>query len=212
MMTRRSLCLCFAVLLLALPISAQPKGDEPLWWSLRPLAKPAVPAVGWDKHKAWPLNPIDHFILATLKEKGLEPAPAAERRTLLRRVTFNLTGLPPTPDEMLLISTWAGFHSAPARCCNSWRTRLTSKPAGGVPVGTRVCVRVPHESDTASGNNSRKVKMRFGITASAKRRMVTMGKKTVSNATDGSRRAESSAICSGQGARREDKRLQTFLT
>ncbi|MFO0964260.1 MAG: DUF1549 and DUF1553 domain-containing protein [Gemmataceae bacterium] len=100
MMTRRSLCLCFAVLLLALPISAQPKGDEPLWWSLRPLAKPAVPAVGWDKHKAWPLNPIDHFILATLKEKGLEPAPAAERRTLLRRVTFNLTGLPPTPDEM----------------------------------------------------------------------------------------------------------------
>jgi hypothetical protein len=74
--------------------------DDGVWWSLRPLTKPVPPEVAWDKFKSWPVNPIDRFVLATLKEKGLEPAPAAEPRTLLRRVAFNLTGLPPTPEEM----------------------------------------------------------------------------------------------------------------
>lgn len=80
---------------------AQEKGDaDAAWWSLRPVQKQAVPAVSLDRFKDWPRNPIDHFILAKLKEKGLEPAPAADRRTLLRRVTFNLTGLPPTQEEV----------------------------------------------------------------------------------------------------------------
>jgi len=47
----------------------------------------------------WPANPIDHFILANLDEHGIKPAPRADRRTLMRRVTFDLTGLPPTPEQ-----------------------------------------------------------------------------------------------------------------
>ncbi len=66
-------------------------------WSLRPLTHPAPPAV---KNAAWPTSPIDYFILAKLEEKGLAPAAPADRRTLIRRVTFDLTGLPPTPAEI----------------------------------------------------------------------------------------------------------------
>ncbi|MCB1275928.1 PSD1 and planctomycete cytochrome C domain-containing protein [Prosthecobacter sp.] len=62
-------------------------------WAFRPISKPAVPAV---KAK----NPIDAFISAKLAEKGLSLAPQADKRTLIRRATFDLTGLPPTPDEV----------------------------------------------------------------------------------------------------------------
>ena len=50
--------------------------------------------------EAWVRNPIDRFILAALEEKGLKPSPEADRRTLLRRVTFDLAGEPPTPQEV----------------------------------------------------------------------------------------------------------------
>ena len=65
-------------------------------WSLQPVAKPVPPAV---KQTAWVKTPVDAFVLAGLEAKGLAPAPAADPRTLLRRVTYDLTGLPPTPDE-----------------------------------------------------------------------------------------------------------------
>jgi Protein of unknown function (DUF1553)/Protein of unknown function (DUF1549)/Planctomycete cytochrome C/F5/8 type C domain len=67
------------------------------WWSLRPLARPAVPAV---KNGAWVRTPIDAFLLAVMEQKGLHPSPPADKPTLLRRVTFDLTGLPPTPQEI----------------------------------------------------------------------------------------------------------------
>ncbi len=68
--------------------------DLPLW-SLKPLTKPAVP-----KTKAkWGANPIDAFVLAKLEGRGLAPAAPADRRSLLRRATYDLTGLPPTPEE-----------------------------------------------------------------------------------------------------------------
>jgi hypothetical protein len=66
-------------------------------WSLQPLAHPALPKV---KETAWPTSPIDYFILSGLEAKGLSPAPTADRRTLIRRVTFDLTGLPPTTAEI----------------------------------------------------------------------------------------------------------------
>ena len=65
-------------------------------WSLQPVVKPALPAV---KRTAWVKTPVDAFVLAGLEAKGLAPAPAADPRTLLRRVTYDLTGLPPTPEE-----------------------------------------------------------------------------------------------------------------
>lgn len=66
------------------------------FWSLKPIASPAVPPI---KDAAWPRGDIDRFILAKLGEQGLHPAADADRRTLIRRATYDLTGLPPTPDE-----------------------------------------------------------------------------------------------------------------
>jgi len=66
-------------------------------WSLQPVQNPAPPLVRDD---AWAGSPIDRFILAKLEQNGLAPAPAADKRTLIRRATFDLIGLPPTPDEI----------------------------------------------------------------------------------------------------------------
>lgn len=66
-------------------------------WAFQPVGNPRLPAVN---HADWPLNAIDNFILAKLEEKGLAPNPPADKRTLLRRVTYDLTGLPPTPAEV----------------------------------------------------------------------------------------------------------------
>lgn len=67
------------------------------FWSFQRVADPAVPAV---KNALWPRSKIDHFILAKLEAKGLGPAEPADKLTLLRRATFDLTGLPPTEQEM----------------------------------------------------------------------------------------------------------------
>ena len=66
-------------------------------WSLQPVRKPAVPTV---KDAGWAKTPIDHFVLAKLEQKNLKPLPAANRRVLIRRATYDLTGLPPTPEEI----------------------------------------------------------------------------------------------------------------
>ena len=70
---------------------------EPAWWSFRRPIRPPVPAV---KSTNWVANPVDAFILARLEEKGLKPAPPADRRTLARRLYFDLLGLPPTPEQV----------------------------------------------------------------------------------------------------------------
>jgi mono/diheme cytochrome c family protein len=66
-------------------------------WAFRPPAAALLPRV---KDSAWVRTPVDRFILARLEAAGLRPAVQADRRTLLRRVTFDLIGLPPTPDEV----------------------------------------------------------------------------------------------------------------
>ncbi|MEP7365077.1 MAG: PSD1 and planctomycete cytochrome C domain-containing protein [Acidobacteriota bacterium] len=65
------------------------------WWSLQPLQKVAVPEA-----KGWGRTPIDAFLLQAMRAKGLEPSPEADRRTLARRLYFDLIGLPPTPAEL----------------------------------------------------------------------------------------------------------------
>ena len=67
------------------------------FWSFRPLAQPAVPE---PDRSDWARTDIDRFVLAKLEEKGLEPLETANRRQLIRRATFDLTGLPPTPEEV----------------------------------------------------------------------------------------------------------------
>ena len=65
-------------------------------WSFQPLQDPPIPAV---QDRDWPANPIDHFILAKLEQLHLKPSPPADRATLLRRLTLDLTGLPPTLEQ-----------------------------------------------------------------------------------------------------------------
>lgn len=67
-------------------------------WSFQPLGDAEPPPVS-DEH--WPQSPLDRFILARLEAAGLRPAPPADRYTLLRRLSYDLTGLPPSPDEIV---------------------------------------------------------------------------------------------------------------
>ena len=66
-------------------------------WAFVPPVRPAVPPVN---HSNWPKNPIDNFILARLEKEGVTPSPEADRVTLLRRLSLDLIGLPPTPEEI----------------------------------------------------------------------------------------------------------------
>jgi hypothetical protein len=66
-------------------------------WCWQPVRPPVLPVV---KDAGWTRGPIDRFILSKLEEKGLRPAPAADRRTWLRRVSFDLVGLPPAPEAI----------------------------------------------------------------------------------------------------------------
>ena len=77
--------------------SKDPKVNPEKLWALQPIRKPAVPTV---KENGWPKDDIDHFILAELERTGLRPSSNADRHSLLRRITFDLTGLPPTAHEI----------------------------------------------------------------------------------------------------------------
>lgn len=79
----------------ASPASARSR--DPNHWAFQPPVDRSLPSV---MNVAWAESPIDRFILAKLEEEGVPPAPPADRRTLIRRVTFDLTGLPPTPSEI----------------------------------------------------------------------------------------------------------------
>src|SRR5690242_11325365 len=89
-MTRRALMTIVLASILANSASAA-------HWAYMAPKRPPLPAV---KNQAWPRNPIDAFVLARLEREGLRPSPEADRVTLLRRVTFDLIGLPPTPQEV----------------------------------------------------------------------------------------------------------------
>ena len=69
----------------------------PRHWAWRMPVRPALPQV---KRTEWPRNPIDYFVLARLEQEGLSPAPEADRYTLIRRVSLDLIGLPPSPQQV----------------------------------------------------------------------------------------------------------------
>lgn len=70
------------------------------WWSLRPAKRPSVPEFGDERDRAWLKTPIDAFVLKRLREEELSPSGVADRRTLIRRLSYDLTGLPPTIEEV----------------------------------------------------------------------------------------------------------------
>ncbi len=84
--------------------SHSPKKPEPevndasrQWWSFQPVRRPQLPEI---RNTDWPRNEIDYFILARLEQAGLQPAPPTQRAVLIRRATYDLLGLPPTPTEV----------------------------------------------------------------------------------------------------------------
>jgi hypothetical protein len=79
------------------PVTKTFNGKRLDLWSLQKAERPAMPAV---KNSEWCRNPIDRLVMSRLEEKGLTPSAEADRRTLIRRLYFDLTGLPPTPDEV----------------------------------------------------------------------------------------------------------------
>ncbi len=97
---RAATAICYPILALA-PASpavaeidiAEGKGH----WAYQPLQRVATPAV---EDLGWPRDLIDHHLLAAMEARGLRPAADADRRTLIRRATYDLTGLPPTPGEI----------------------------------------------------------------------------------------------------------------
>ena len=97
------------------------------FWSFRPVASPSMPEVG---QRNWVRMPIDAFVLARLEASGLEPAPPADKRTLIRRVTLDMTGLPPAPDE---VDAFLADQSSDA--FQKVVERLLSSPGYGVRWG-----------------------------------------------------------------------------
>lgn len=82
---------------LLVPTAPAVEPDVHSWWSFRPISRPAPPQVS---AAHWTANPIDHFILATLEANSLQPAPAADKTEWVRRVYFDLLGLPPSVEEI----------------------------------------------------------------------------------------------------------------
>ncbi len=76
-----------------------PVVDDFDWWSLRPLAAPEVPVIN-GQSASWVQTPVDAFILHRQQQLGLQPSPRADRATLIRRLSFDLLGLPPDPREV----------------------------------------------------------------------------------------------------------------
>ena len=114
-------------------------------WAWRPLSDPEPPAV---VNGSWPLDAIDRFVLARLEEKGLSPAGDAARGVLARRVTFDLTGLPPTPEEI------AAFESdGSPQAFEKLVDRLLASPAFGERWGRHWLDVARYGESTGSSRN-----------------------------------------------------------
>ena len=103
------------------PLAARRAGPD--WWSLRPIRKAAIPTV---RDRGWVRSPVDAFVLAGLERDDLRPAPEADRATYIRRVTFDLTGLPPSPEEI-----WSFVEDPAPDAFESLVDRLLDSPRYG---------------------------------------------------------------------------------
>lgn len=109
-------------------------------WAYMPLARPGVPQIS--NLKSQISNPIDAYILAALAERNIRPSPEADRATLLRRLSLDLTGLPPTPEEVAAFVADTGAHAY---------EKQVDRLLGSVRFGERMAVwwlDVAHFADT----------------------------------------------------------------
>ena len=93
-MNRLSARFLFVAACVAVSVAGMEASDH---WAFKPVVRPSVPAA---EDAAWPSDAMDHFVLTKLRKNGMRPASRADRRTLIRRVTLDLTGLPPLPGEV----------------------------------------------------------------------------------------------------------------
>ena len=129
---------------LALSDKADKSKDGP-WWSLQPIAKPKSPEV---KDVAWIKNEIDRFILATLEAKDMKPSAEANPVTLIRRMTFDLHGLPPTPGEVEeFVKAWDAPNAKRQAVLEQLVDRLLASPRYG-ERWARLWLDLVHYADT----------------------------------------------------------------
>jgi hypothetical protein len=129
---------------IAIAITSYDWSEAKKFWSFQPVKDQQPPRV---KNEAWVRSPIDRFILARLEEKGLKPFSDADKVTLIRRATFDLTGLPPTPEE---IDEFLADRSSTA--FERVVDRLLASPAYGEKWG-RHWLDVVRYADTAGDNS-----------------------------------------------------------
>jgi hypothetical protein len=114
-------CISVLAYLIAAPLM---HSEDKQWWSRKPLTEPSVPPVdGWGR------NEVDSFVLHKLKAKNLEPSETASARVLIRRLTFDLTGLPPTPNEIKTFEK--EYASDPEHAYEELVDRLLASPRYG---------------------------------------------------------------------------------
>ncbi|MBL9132312.1 MAG: DUF1549 domain-containing protein [Verrucomicrobiaceae bacterium] len=139
------------LLALSAPIFAKPPSVEEGkgHWAFQPLSDATPPAV---KNNTWPKNDLDRFILATLEKNGQSPAPEADPATLIRRVTLDLTGLLPTPEEVTAFASDMSDLSDPSDAYESLIDRLLQSPRYGERWG-RHWLDLARHADTSGTHN-----------------------------------------------------------
>jgi hypothetical protein len=104
-------------------------------WAFIPPERPVLPSV---KNKAWPRNALDHFVLARLEQEGLQPAPETDAVTLIRRMSLDLTGLPPTPAEAdAFVQAWHAAGANRQALVEKLADRLLASPRYGERMAQR---------------------------------------------------------------------------
>jgi hypothetical protein len=116
-------------------------------WAYQPLRPPSLPQV---KRKDWPISPIDHFILAKLEANGLAPSLPADPRTLIRRMYFDMIGLPPSAEEVDDFVRQVGANAKPQAAVAAVVDRLLASPHYGERWG-RHWLDVARYADTKDG-------------------------------------------------------------
>jgi mono/diheme cytochrome c family protein len=129
------------------------KKDAGAWWSLQPIVRPAVPAV---KNEAWAKSILDRFILAMLEANGLTPSAQADAATLIRRVTFDLHGLPPTIAEVEeFVAAWDAPSAQRDSIWEALVDRLLASPRYG-ERWARLWLDLVHYADTHGYDKDKK--------------------------------------------------------
>ena len=138
-------------LALSVPLLAQPPSIEAgrQHWAFQPLSATKPPAV---KNTAWPKNDLDRFILAKLEANGLQPSPEANPATLIRRVTLDLTGLLPSPEEVAAFVSARSDSSDKSDAYEALIDRLLASPHYGERWG-RHWLDLARYADTSGTHN-----------------------------------------------------------